>query len=268
MLNFYCVAGKVYAMFFVDKFREQEGRGVVFDARSEMVEDELKMRSVFQIGLAVCLCAGICMAQDPEIKIALLGDSTVARGSGWGTAFAERFTDEVQVRNFAMGGRSSKSWYDEKRLPAVLAYKPDYVLMQFGHNGQPGKGPKRETDPATTYRDFLKMYVREFRSIDAKPVIISSVTRRRYDENGNFYTTLKPWAMAAGEVASEVKVPFVDLHRSSTNLQNRVGRAVSMTYNLKEGDTSHFNKKGAAIISNLVIQDLTNVVKELGKYLK
>ena len=219
--------------------------------------------------LILCLLtATFIHAQDPQIKIALIGDSTVAKKSGWGTAFAERFNDKVEVKNFAVGGRSSKSWYDEKRLPAVLDYKPDYVLMQFGHNGQPGKGPKRETDPATTYRDWLKLYVREFRTIKAKPVIVSSVTRRRYDVNGNFYTTLKPWAVAAGDVAAEVKVPFVDLHKSSTNLQHRVGREVSMTYNMKEGDFTHFNQKGGEVISGLVIQDLTNVVKELGGYLK
>jgi len=231
-------------------------------------EKNMQIRSVCKIGLAVMVCAGCVCAQEPEVKIALVGDSTVAKSSGWGTAFTERFNEKVQVKNFAVGGRSSKSWYDEKRLPAALAYKPDYVLIQFGHNGQPGKGPARETDPATTYRDFLKLYINEFRKAGAKPVIISSVTRRRFDEKGQLYTTLMPWAVAAGEVAAEMKVPFVDLHKASTNLHNRIGQEVSMTFNYKEGDLTHFSPKGAEVISGLVVQDLTNTVKELGQYLK
>ncbi|MCB1089609.1 MAG: sulfatase-like hydrolase/transferase, partial [Verrucomicrobiae bacterium] len=104
-------------------------------------------------------------SEEKKIIVALLGDSTVTDSAGWGLAFAGKFRSDVQVLNFAAGGRSAKSWLAEGRLPAVLEAKPDYVFIQFGHNGQPGKGPERETDPATTYRDYLRQYVKEFRAI-------------------------------------------------------------------------------------------------------
>ena len=207
-------------------------------------------------------------AQTKEITIALIGDSTVTNAAGWGRAFAERFGPRATVRNFAVGGRSSKSWYDEKRLPAVLEAKPDYVLIQFGHNGQPGKGPQRETDPATSYRDYLKIYINEFRKIGAQPILVSSVTRRTFDEDGKIQSTLTPWAEAAGEVAKEMKVPFVDLHTASVAYHNKIGPEASMAFNPKEGDRSHFNAKGAAVIAELIVAQLKTAVPGLTEYLK
>ena len=218
--------------------------------------------------LAFILMASTSLAQEKSITVALIGDSTVTDQAGWGKAFAGRFNERVKVLNFAVGGRSSKSWYDEKRLPKVLEAKPDYVLIQFGHNGQPGKGPARETDPATSYRDYLKIYVKAFQEIGATPIIVSSVTRRRFDENGKLWTTLTPWADAAKAVAVEMEVPFVDLHSASITYHNKIGPKASMAFSPKEGDFTHFNEKGAEAIAGLVVQELGEDCEELARYLK
>jgi pectinesterase len=207
-------------------------------------------------------------SESDSITIALIGDSTVEDYSGWGVAFRKRFGDQAEVLNFAKGGASSKSWYDGNRMPPVLDAKPDYVLIQFGHNDQPGKGPKRETDPATTYRDQLNRYVAEVKSIGAIPIIVSSVTRRRFDENDQIRTTLGPWAAAAQEVATDLDVPFVDLHNRSIELHNKIGPEASMEFNFKEGDLTHFNEKGGEAMADLVIDELQSAVPSLTKYLK
>lgn len=214
------------------------------------------------------LFACISHARERAITVALIGDSTVTDGAGWGKAFAGRFDDHVKVLNFSAGGRSSKSWYDEKRLPKVLEAKPDFVLIQFGHNGQPGKGPARETDPATSYRDYLKIYVKAFREIGAKPILVSSVTRRRFDEHGKITSTLTPWAQAAKAVAVEMKVPFIDLHSASVAYHNKIGPEASMAFNPKEGDTSHFNQKGAEAIVDLIVEDLKKDCEDLANRFK
>lgn len=214
------------------------------------------------------LLASISHAEEKNITVALIGDSTVTDGAGWGKAFAGRFDDHVKVLNFAVGGRSSKSWHNEKRLPKVLEAKPDYVLIQFGHNGQPGKGPARETDPATTYRDYLKIYVKAFREIGAKPILVSSVTRRRFDENGKITSTLAPWADAAKAVAEEMKVPFIDLHSASVAYHNKIGPEASMAFNPKKGDITHFNEKGAEAIVGLIAEELKKDCTELARHLK
>ncbi|NKB65650.1 MAG: pectin esterase [Candidatus Latescibacteria bacterium] len=202
------------------------------------------------------------------VKIALIGDSTVTDGAGWGKVFAGRFADNVQVLNFAVGGRSSKSWYDEGRLPAALNAKPTYALIQFGHNDQPGKGPERETDPATSYRDYLRLYVGKLREIGTQPILVSPVTRRTFDANGRINSTLAPWAEAAQAVAQESNVPFINLHKISVDYHNAIGRDASMAFNPKEGDRTHFNRQGATVIADLLIEGLGPTAKDLCQYLK
>src|SRR3984885_143410 len=109
------------------------------------------------------------------VKIVLVGDSTVNDQGGWGKGFSGSFNEQVQVINLALNGRSLKSFRDEGAWAPALAAKPDYILIQFGHNDGPGKGPERETDPRTTYRANLIRYIDEARAAGAKPVIATSI---------------------------------------------------------------------------------------------
>ncbi len=222
------------------------------------------------------------IAPGKKMVIALIGDSTVTDTAGWGKAFAGKFRSTVEVRNFAMGGRSAKSWLAEERLPAVLEARPDYVLIQFGHNGQPGKGPDRETDPDTTYRDYLRRYVEDFRAMGAEPILVSSVTRRDFTADGTIRTEptadgvygdgvtrpLKPWAEAAKAVAEEMKTPFIDLYGSSVAYHNHLGETASWQFSPKENDITHFNEFGAEAIANLVVDELREAKPELAGHLR
>ena len=208
------------------------------------------------VGLMILVLAACATAPPEPVVIALVGDSTVTVKSGWGAAFAAAIGDRATVLNFAVGGRSAKSFLEEGRLPAVLDARPDYVLIQFGHNGQPGKGAYRETDPNTTYREFLVTYIEAFRAIGAEPIIVSSVTRRRFDDTGHIQSTLGPWAHAARDVATENGVAFVDLHSRSIELHNRIGLEASMAFNPEPDDVTHFNESGATAIAALVFEEL------------
>src|SRR5438105_6577179 len=117
--------------------------------------------------ILVLFVAGLCVSGQtdrPPIKIVLVGDSTVDDQGGWGPGFRVAFGPEVQVINLALNGRSSKSFRDEGAWAPAIAAKPDYILIQFGHNDVPGKGPDRETDPKTTYHDNMARYIDEARA--------------------------------------------------------------------------------------------------------
>src|SRR4051794_29507017 len=94
-------------------------------------------------------------------RIVLAGDSTVTGEEGWGVGFGKCLSRDVELINLAKGGRSSKSYRAEGWWQQCLEAKPDYLLIQFGHNDCPGKGPDRETDPATTFRENMSRYVDE-----------------------------------------------------------------------------------------------------------
>src|ERR1700722_16506397 len=69
-----------------------------------------------------------------KVLIVLAGDSTVTDSAGWGIGFAKQLGSDAQCINMSRGGRSSKSFIAEGRWKECLEIKPDYILIQFGHN--------------------------------------------------------------------------------------------------------------------------------------
>jgi pectinesterase len=196
------------------------------------------------------------VAASDKSRIVLAGDSTVTNESGWGTGFAERMGGSADVINLAKGGRSSKSYRDEGWWKQVLEAKPDYVLIQFGHNDQPGKGPERETDPKTTFRENLSRYVREARAAGAKPILITSLERRKFDAAGEkIIPSLSAYADATRKVAADENVPLIDLHASSIALYEKLKPAGCERISpRKDGavDSTHLNAEGGKMIGALV----------------
>jgi lysophospholipase L1-like esterase len=161
-------------------------------------------------------------------KIILIGDSTVAVQGGWGGSFcAEHVTSFAACVNLARGGRSSGSYIAEGSWEVALAeartpgYVNTWVLIQFGHNDQPGK-PGRSTDLATEFPAYLRRYVTEARAAGAKPVLVTSLTRRMF-KDGKLLNDLRPWAESMIAVAAEMQVPLIDLNASSNDAVQRMG---------------------------------------------
>ncbi|MCX6896674.1 MAG: rhamnogalacturonan acetylesterase [Verrucomicrobia bacterium] len=223
-------------------------------------------------------------------RIVLVGDSTVASRSGWGDAFAKLLAPGVECLNLGRGGRSSKSYRAEGHWKKVLAVKPGWVLIQFGHNDQPGKGPERETDAMTTFRENLARYVAETRAIGAKPVLVTSLTRRNFnaqekidpahlesstDNQGNRSPDyLNDYVEATRAVALEQKVPLIDLNARSIELMNHLGpeRAAAAAFDRKtkssqQPDKTHLSAHGAAETAKLIVDEIRNGVPELARCL-
>ena len=205
-----------------------------------------------------------------KVRIALAGDSTVADGSGWGPAFAKQVKPGTECLNFALGGQSSKSFRDSGNWQKTLDSKPTHVLIQFGHNDMPGKGPNRETDPATTYRDNLIRCVDEARAIGAEPILVTSLARRTFD-GGKIRGELAPWADAAKKVAADKKLPLVDLFTRSVEQLNRMGPDAAKVFDPapKEGraDHTHLSPKGGEIVAGIIIEELGKCAPVLAKQL-
>lgn len=221
--------------------------------------------------VTLLLNLSVAKAQEKTVTVGLIGDSTVAEQSGWGPAFADRFDRRATIVNYAKNGATLQAL--SKKLNELVKLNPDYVLIQFGHNDQ-----KRYD--TTVYRGHMRSYVERIRKAGGKAVIVSSVTRRSFganekivsnlvkNEKYSYKATLTDYASAAEAVAKEMNLPFIDLHRSSITHHNKIGRKASMTYNFKEGDKTHFNRKGAEAITDLILEELKTAVPELAPYLK
>jgi lysophospholipase L1-like esterase len=165
----------------------------------------------------------------PPIRIVLVGDSTMAVNSGWGPAFCmEAVTAQVTCLNMAKSGRSSGSYRAEGSWAQVMRilkgtgdFAATYVMIQFGHNDQPGK-PGRSTDLATEFPDNIRQYVKEVLAAGGKPVLVTPLTRRSFRE-GKVQDTLGPWADATRKVGAEEGVPVLELNADSLAAINKMG---------------------------------------------
>jgi lysophospholipase L1-like esterase len=166
-------------------------------------------------------------------KIVLVGDSTTAVQGGWGPAFCARHvTSFLTCTNLARGGRSTYnyraegSWALAEAEMRTPGYARTWVLVQFGHNDQPGK-PGRSTDLQREFPDNLRRYVGEIRAAGAQPVLLTPLTRRQFAD-GVLIDDLAPWAEAVRTVAREMQVPLVDLHARSRAVVQALGPVASM----------------------------------------
>lgn len=218
------------------------------------------------LGLAFVLGVQTVPANETNLTVGLIGDSTVATKYGWGPAFEKLVNDKVQVLHYAKNGATLESLSD--RLDELVVLKPDYVLIQFGHNDQ----KKYDTK---VYSEKLRSYVLRIKAVGGKPIILSSVTRRTFAAGSKIKpreeglkANLTFYAKAAQTVAKEEKVPFIDLYSISVAHHNEIGPEASAAYNYNESDTTHFSPEGADAIAALVQKELQRVVPEFSACFK
>jgi len=237
-------------------------------------------------------------AAAPAIRVILVGDSTLAPHNGYGDALCEHFSARVTCLNLARNGRSSGSYRAEgswQKVQTLLAdsagFQASYVLIEFGHNDQPGK-PGRSTDLKTEFAVNLGRYVDEVRAAGGTPVLVTPLTRRSF-VGERLVNDLQPWADAASSVASERHAPLIDLLSASAGAVQAMGSAEADTLaveppppaasattpadlaqiervtNAKSAfDHTHVGPKGAHLFAGIVAGLLQDAVPALRPYFK
>ena len=184
-----------------------------------------------------------------------IGDSTVARNNihsypqtGMSQALSLYLKESVTVRSYAKNGRSTKSFLDEGRFgPVEAAMEPgDFLFIQFGH-----------TDPETTFRENLKLFIRAARERGAKPVLLTPIARRLFDEAGNFRPGSHgayPDAMRA--LAIDEDVPLIDLTEMTERFLPQLGDEPSKPLFMWPKDNTHLKPEGAVKMAGFVAEGL------------
>ena len=229
--------------------------------------------------LALCLPLFAAPAQgrlpDKPIRIILAGDSTMASNSGYGDALCRYVASGNACINLARGGRSSASFRAEKRwgeVQALLrdgaAYGKTVVLLQFGHNDQPGK-PGRSTDLVTEFPVNMARYASEARALGAVPVLLTPLTRRSF-RGAWLHDDLGPWSAATRRVAADNQVALIDLNALSMQAVQEMGSEQADTLAQEprppEGapknkfDYTHLGPKGAALFAGIVVGELRRIL--------
>jgi DNA sulfur modification protein DndE len=241
------------------------------------------------IAILLVVVSGFAFMQpDKKPTIFLIGDSTCANKPlednperGWGQLFPNYFTNEVEIQNHAVNGRSTKSFINEHRWDTVMnrLKAGDFVMIQFGHNDE--KIDKIEVGaPAhTVYKENLIRFVNDVRSKGATPILITPVMRRSFDAEGKFVDSHGDYPAVVKEVGIQMNVPVIDLHKSSEALILKEGVENSKRFflHIPEGhfktqkgvreDNTHFSEYGAQSMASLVCQAIKDQDLPLAKYL-
>jgi lysophospholipase L1-like esterase len=241
---------------------------------------------------ALVLVASAVSAIEPAAapKLHLIGDSTMANKPtdppnpehGWGQMLPEFFRDPAMVVNHAVNGRSTKSFIDEGRWQQVLdeLHPGDFVLIQFGHNDEKIKDPKRGTTPYGTYADNLRRFIRETRAHGATPLLATPVVRRKWNAQGHLVDTHGEYPDAMRSVAREEKVPLLELQKLTAAMEEQAGVEGSKKIHLwiapgeyarlPDGrqDDTHYSAYGATQAAALAVQEMKRLDLPLVAWLK
>lgn len=186
---------------------------------------------------------------------------------GWGEMLSEALGVDVEVVNHAKPGRSSKSFISEGRWDKALGQmkKGDYLLIQFGHNDQKKKDSTRYTAPFEEYYANLCRFISESASKGVQPVLVTSVSRRRFSEDGHARRTLGRYPAAMRKVAKDTGTPLIDVEQQSFEWLEKTGDEASKPYymvSVNGTDNTHLTKAGAALYAGFVAEGLKKLFSD------
>ncbi len=246
------------------------------------------MKSFFKYLAAAALFAGVAVSDTTSFTIHVIGDSTVCNykdsaypQTGWGQVLGPFFDpSRVKVINYAIGGRSSKSFINDGRLTEVLnnTQPGDYLFVQMGTNDRDYSKADRYV-PIDSSAYWFQKYVDGAKSKGAhivlmSPLMLNTYPRNVFDNNltdashkGKEY----PVKDKIAEVAKKNGVPFVDLTTKTYNLYKQLSSAYISRYIFKmflpgeypnyaggvtNDGTTHFQESGSVVHAQLIAEGL------------
>jgi lysophospholipase L1-like esterase len=205
----------------------------------------------------------------PTIYVA--GDSTSTDQSGepfnsWGQMLPRFFKPEVAVANHGESGESLRGFLGERRWAKVLSViKPgDYVLIQMGHNDQKEKG--EGVGAFTTYKTDLKRFVADAREHGATPVLVTSMNRLNFGDDGKIVNTLGDYPEAVRQAAKETGAALIDLNAMSKVFYEALGQADAHLA-FAGNDKTHHDNYGSYELAKCIVEGIRQAKLPVAKFL-
>ncbi len=234
---------------------------------------------------APCICALEISRQDDLTTVFLAGNSTVVDQEyepwcSWGQMITRFFDDNIVVANYAESGEALKSFQAAGRFEKILrVMKPgDYLFIEFGHNDQKPQSSSY-VKPFEGYKEELKKMITQTKEKGGVPVLVSSMHRRSFNENGRIVNTHGDYPEAVKQTAIEEDVAFINLNEMSWYLYEALGvdgskkafvhyPANSFPGQEKElADNSHFSPYGAYQIAKCILKGIQESNLELKNFI-
>ncbi|MFD1256911.1 rhamnogalacturonan acetylesterase [Mucilaginibacter terrae] len=217
------------------------------------------------------ICALEIRRNDQAVNIFLAGNSTVCDwesepGAAWGMMIPAFFkAKKVAVANYAESGETMLAFEKEMRLAKIwqMAKAGDYLFMEFAHNDQ--KDGINHLDAETTYKQKLMEWIIEARKRHINPVMVTSTSRRSFNQAGVATNSLGKFPDAMRKLAKDENIPIIDLNAMSMVLNQTWGAEGSAKAFI---DGTHTNVYGAYELARCIAGSLMKAAPELAKYVK
>lgn len=205
--------------------------------------------------------------------------------AGWGMYLQNYLDGKATVVDLALSGRSSKSFTTEKNYEKLKSSlkEGDYLIIQFGHNDAKRTSDKdkaeRYTDPLGTIdtvgsfkNSLYANYIKLAREKGATAILISPVSRMKFDPTGKTEDTHEDYDDAVRALAKETNTPMIDMTAITADYYNQLGpentkmmHAVFIDVT-KKIDGTHYSHYGANVIASKVASELSKLNVDLKNY--
>ncbi|MBR3417438.1 MAG: GDSL family lipase [Oscillospiraceae bacterium] len=209
-------------------------------------------------------------------------NASYAPQQGWGYYLQDYFTDNVQVSNHSIAGRSSKSFYDNGRLQAILDQikEGDYLIVCFGINDGAYNKEERyapvcnNVDNPTqgSFEYYMTFYIKGALDKGATPILMCPTLSIKGAQQpfGAGYRNIDSACQA---LARKYNVPYFDLSAAMANDFNN--RPYDTVYGYYMGSTTqngtdftHFTETGAKVTAGIICNGIKNLNIPLSQYVK
>jgi lysophospholipase L1-like esterase len=211
------------------------------------------------------------------MTIWMIGDSTAANKqdierpqTGWAEMLNQYLTKDVQINNLAKNGASTQSFIESDRFTELKSglQKNDFVLIQFGHNDQKVKDERFFSAPWGRYQKNIIYLIDLIQDMGAKPILLTSITRRNFNDKGIIVDTFGDYLVAIRQLAAVYKVPLVDMNVCTKQKIEELGiEASKKAYlhfeigefeNYPQGivDNTHLSPMGANLMAKLFVEQI------------
>ena len=208
----------------------------------------------------------------------LVGNSTMRTGTlgngnngqwGWGFYAGDYFDpDKITVENHALGGTSSRTFYNRLWPDVIKGVRPgDWVIIELGHNDNgpydsgrarasiPGVGTDslnvtiKETgvkETVYTYGEYMRRFIRDVKAKGGHPILFSLTPRYAYEDKDStiIKRVNKTFGLWAKQIAEEQIVLFIYLYVFSARKFEKFGKnKVKYMFYIDRIHTSAFGAK-------------------------
>jgi len=215
-----------------------------------------------------CLLVSVSAFKNVPTSFVLVGDSTTANGTildsgGWGNGFcgstneaaltASSLAPGTPCINTAKNGATTGSFVADGSWNISVATiqgeiakgRRTLVTVQFGHNDM-------KIAPPESMGANLTIMVDQIRALGAEPVLVTSLTRRTFFDNGTIQDLLAPWADETILISQQLQTHLLDLHAHSITYVEAIGPDAAHRLNRSPDDNTHLNENGTIVFGRMV----------------